>query len=66
MAIEFRRFEKLEGDNFVACELRALRVGDRFRIFEPDGEPVGGGKTHRLLAPPLSCDPAGNFIFEVE
>lgn len=37
---DLRKVEKKVGDSWVSTEMKELAVGDIFRMFEPNGEPV--------------------------
>ena len=45
-----RKVQKKEGEEWVSCKMMELRIGDVFRVFEPDGERVYWDNAYMFLA----------------
>ncbi len=54
---------------WVRCEIEELKVGDRFRSFEPDGTPVldtaGHSEFIAITAPSRIPDQPGNYVLNI-
>lgn len=61
--MEYRTTEVLRDGAFVQTEFEALRTGDHFRLFEPDGKLVAEAV---VLSDPQPCEPPGNWILEAD
>jgi hypothetical protein len=62
----FRRVEKRDGDRWIPVPYELLMVGDEFRAFEPNGDPVDDGKVYRLTRVARPINPPGNVEVLVE
>jgi len=63
---EYRKVTKLDNGIWVQIPFRNLKIGDKFRLFENDNEPVNDGEIFEAISLPYIYSLEGIYEIQVK